>query len=82
MEAKEHTFIPTRDPQIGMPVGMRQFIDALLKAIKGESIPGNMSEEDKFAKKLSEFVGLNGIENGWSPRNSSRSGWWEGKECQ
>ena len=59
-EAKEHTFIPTRDPRMGMPIGTRRFIDALHEAIKGESIPGDMSEEDmnKFAKKLSEFAGL------------------------
>ena len=39
-----------------MPIGLRQFIDALHKAIEGESISGNMSEEavNKFAK----FVGL------------------------
>ena len=43
-----------------MLVGMRQFIDALHKAIKGESIPGDMSEENvnTFAKKLCEFAGL------------------------
>ena len=58
--AKEHTFIPTRDPGMGMPVGTRQFIDALHKAIKGEPILGNMDAGDvnKFAKKLSEFAGL------------------------
>ena len=50
--AKEQTFIPSRDPWTGMPIGMKQFIDALHKAIKGESIPGNMSKEavNKFAK--------------------------------
>ena len=39
-----------------MPIGLRQFIDALHEAIEGESILGNMSEEavNKFAK----FVGL------------------------
>ena len=59
-EAAEGTFIPTRDPRTGMPVGTRQFIDALHEAIEGELILGDMSEEDvdKFAKKLSEFAGL------------------------
>ena len=59
-EAKRHTFIPTRDPRMGMPVGTRRFIDALHEAIEGESIPGDMSKKDvnRFAKKLSEFVGL------------------------
>ena len=51
-EAKEHTFIPTRDPGTGMPIGMRQFIDALHKAIMGER------DVNKFARKLSEFAGL------------------------
>ena len=47
---KEHTFIS----RTGMPV------DALHKTIKGESISGNMSKEamNKFAKKISEFAGL------------------------
>ena len=59
-EAKVHTFIPTRDPGMVMPVGMRQFIDALHKAIEGEPIPGDMDARDvnKFAKKLSEFARL------------------------
>ena len=59
-EAKVHTFIPTRDPGMGMPIGMRRFIDALHEAIKGEPIPGDMDARDvnKFAKKLSEFAGL------------------------
>ena len=59
-EAAEGTFIPTRDPGTGMPVGTRRFIDALHEAIEGELILGDMSEEDanKFAKKLSEFAGL------------------------
>ena len=59
-EAKKHTFIPTRDPGTGMPVGTRRFIDALHEAIEGELIPRNMSEEamNKFAKKLSEFARL------------------------
>ena len=58
--AKEHTFIPTRDPGTGMPVGMRRFIDALHEAIEGEPILGDMDAGDvnKFAKKLSEFAGL------------------------
>ena len=58
--AKVHTFIPTRDPGTGMPVGTRRFIDALHEAIKGEPIPGDMDAEDvnKFAKKLSEFARL------------------------
>ena len=58
--AKEHTFIPTRDPGTGMPVAMRQSIDALHEAIEGEPIPGDMDAGDvnKFAKKLSEFAGL------------------------
>ena len=58
--AKVHTFIPTRDPGTGMPVGTRRFIDALHEAIEGEPIPGDMDAEDvnKFAKKLSEFAGL------------------------
>ena len=43
-----------------MPVGTRQFIDALDEAIEWKSIPGNMSGEavNKFAKKLSVFVGF------------------------
>ena len=59
-EAKVHTFIPTRDPGIGMPIGMRQFIDALHEAIEGEAIPRDMDARDvnKFAKKLSEFARL------------------------
>ena len=59
-EAKEHTFIPMRDPGTGMPVGMRHFIDALHEAIEGEPIPGEMDMEgvNKFAKKLSEYAGL------------------------
>ena len=59
-EAKVHTFIPTRDPGTGMPIGMRQFIDALHEAIEGEPIPGDMDARDvnKFAKKLSEFARL------------------------
>ena len=59
-EAAEGSFIPNRDPRMGMPVGTRQFIDALHEAIKGELIPGDMGEDDvqKFAKKLSEFAGL------------------------
>ena len=58
--AKVHTFIPTRDPGTGMPVGTRRFIDALHEAIEGEPILGDMDAEDvnKFAKKLSEFAGL------------------------
>ena len=39
-EAKVHTFIPTRDPGTGMPIGTRRFIDALHEAIKGEPNPG------------------------------------------
>ena len=59
-EAKEHTFIPTRDPRTGMPVGTSRFIDALHEEIKGESITRDMSKEDvnRFAKKPSEFAGL------------------------
>ena len=59
-EAREHTFIPTRDLGTGMPIGTRQFIGALHEAIEGEPIPGDMGKADvnKFAKKLSEFVGL------------------------
>ena len=58
--AKVHTFIPTRDPGTGMPVGTRRFIDALHEAIEGEPIPGDMDAEDvnKFTKKLSEFARL------------------------
>ena len=40
--AKVHTFIPTRDPGTGMPIGTRRFIDALHEAIEGEPIPGDM----------------------------------------
>ena len=59
-EAKVHTFIPTRDPGTGMPIGMRRFIDALHEAIEGEPIPGDIDARDvnKFAKKLSEFARL------------------------
>ena len=59
-EAVEGSFIPSRDPQTGMPVATRRFIDALHEAIEGELIPGDMDEEDvkKFATKLSEFAGL------------------------
>ena len=64
--AKEHTFIPTGDPGTGMPIGVRQFIDALQEAIEGEPIPGDMDVGDvnKFAKKLSELARLkmDGIE--------------------
>ena len=59
-EAVEGSFIPSRDPRTGMPVGTRRFIDALHEAIEEELIPGDMDEEDvkKFATKLSEFAGL------------------------
>ena len=59
-EAKEHTFIPTRDPGTGMPIGMRRFISALHVTIEGKPIPGDMDDRDvnKFAKNLSEFAGL------------------------
>ena len=59
-EAAEGTFIPSRDPGTGMPVGTRRFIDALHEAFEGELILGDMDEDDiqKFAKKLSEFAGL------------------------
>ena len=59
-EASEGSFIPSRDPRTGMPVGTRRFIDALHEAIEGELIPGDMDEDDvkQFAKKLSEFAGL------------------------
>ena len=59
-EAAEGSFIPSRDPRTGMPVGTRRFINALHEAIEGELIPGDMDEDDvkKFAMKLSEFAGL------------------------
>ena len=59
-KASQGTFIPTRDPRTGMPVGMRHFIDTLHEAIEGEAIPGDMSDEDvrQFANKLNEFAGL------------------------
>ena len=43
-----------------MPIGTRQFIDALHEAIEGEPIPGDMDARDvnKCAKKLSEFARL------------------------
>ena len=65
-----------------MPVGMRQFIDALHEAIEGESIPRNMSVEDvnKFAKKLSEFAGLkmDGVQ-GIVQEMAEDRGWHVGK---
>lgn len=61
------TFIQSRDPRMGMPMGTRQFIDALHEAIEGESIKKDMTPNKitSFGKKLSEFAGLElaGVKN-------------------